>query len=398
MGTPDLLTQHLKEIAWRNGSSVLVIASAPHTDALQTASPAISGMKIASLENHQPVSDELMRESSLLVIEVDPGEPATMQRLKAVRERYPHIPLVAAMEGASVSLVRTLMREGVSDVVSLPFDLDELLQVSLDTVAKHQTAQTEQALAPMLAVARSLGGCGATSIATHLAADLAAHCPNGRGVVIADLDLQFGSVAEYLGVRPRGTLADLLDSANRLDEELLRSVAADAGNGIAVLAAPETIMPLESIDTDDLLRVLKLLRQQYDYVVLDLPADWTNWTLSAALAADAIMLVVELSVASLRQAKRRLDLFRSVGVDDRAIQIVVNRVEKRLFRTIDLDDVAQTLSHPVLGSVSLDSPTVATAQTQGHLVGDIQRKSRFVKDIAQIGEVLRTTHLARGAS
>lgn len=398
MGTLDILGEHSGTFAARNGSSMLVIASAPHTQRLSAASPAIPGMKIATLEHGQPVPEELLHDCSLLVIEVDPTAPATMQRVKDIRERHPNIPMVAAMEDASVSLVRTLVREGISDVVTLPFDLNEIQQVALDTVAKHETANTDQALAPMLAVTRSLGGSGATSIATHLAADLAAHSADGRNVLIADLDLQFGSVAEYLGATPRGNLGDLLNTENRLDEELLRSVAVDAGRGISIVAAPDTIMPLESVETDDLLRVLRLLRQQYAYVILDLPANWTNWALSAALAADKILLVVELNLASLRQAKRRFDLFRSVGVDDRAIDIVVNRVEKRLFRAIDLSDVAETLNHPVLGSVSLDAPTVATAQTQGHLVGELQRKSRFVADIARIGEQLRATNFARSRS
>jgi pilus assembly protein CpaE len=156
-------------------------------------------------------------------------------------------------------------------------------------------------------------------------------------------------------------------------------------------------MPLEAIDTDDLLRVLTLVRQQFDYVVLDLPANWTNWTLSAALAADAILHVVELSIASLSQAKRQLDLFRSVGVEDPTVEIVVNRVEKRLFRTINLDDVARTLGHPVLGDISLDAPTVNTAQVQGVLVDSVRRKSRFAADVVKIGQLLRSGRLARSS-
>jgi pilus assembly protein CpaE len=248
----------------------------------------------------------------------------------------------------------------------------------------------------MVAVARSIGGCGATSFATHLAGDLAAHDASGNGVIIVDLDLQFGSVADYLGIRARGNIADLLGAHERLDEELVRSVTSQTPGGISVIAAPEVIMPLESVDTDDLLRLLKLLRQQYSYVILDLPANWTNWTLSASLTADVIVLVVALNLGSLRQAKRRLELFRSVGIEDGAIEIVVNRVEKRLFRTIDPGDVSQTLGHSVLGTIALDAPTVSAAQNQGVLVGDVQRKSKFVTDMARIGKLLRDLHLARG--
>lgn len=399
MGNYDLLTEHLKEAALRTSSRILVIASAAHVETLTqaAAADAIPGLRSAALDPAAAVPEGLLGDVSLLVIEVDPADRASMRRVGDIRERYPNLPVIAAIADASLSLVRTLVREGISDVVALPFELGELLQISLDTVAKADAgAAGSVALAPMVAVARSLGGCGATSILTHLAADLAEHDPTGRGVVIVDLDLQFGSVAGYLGVAPRGNVADLLGAEDRLDEDLLRSVATEAGGGVSVIAAPDSIMPLESVDTDVLLRMIRLLRQQYAYVLLDLPANWTNWALSSALAADSIVLVAELTISSLRQAKRRLELFRSVGIDDCAVEIVVNRVEKRLFRAIDLADVAATLGRPVLGSIALEAPLVSAAQNQGSLVGQMHRKSKFAKDIAAIGAFLRSGRLAKG--
>jgi pilus assembly protein CpaE len=397
MGTYDLLTEHLKEAALRTSSRILVVASAPHLEALAASGEAIPGLRTVALDAAAPIPADLPGDATILVIEVDPADRLSMKRVGEVRQNNPTLPLIAAITDSSLSLVRTLVREGISDVVTLPFDLAELLQISLDTAAKRDASSPhDAALAPMVAVARSLGGCGATSIATHLAADLASHDPTGRGVIIVDLDLQFGSVADYLGVRPRGTLADLLGAEDRLDEDLVRSVATEAGGGVSVIAAPDTIMPLESVDTDLLLRMIRLLRQQYAFVVLDLPANWTNWALSSALAADSIVLVVELTVASLRQAKRRLELFRSVGIEDGVVEIVVNRVEKRLFRTIDLHDVSETLGRPVIGSIALEAPMVSTAQNQGVLVGKMHRKSRFAKDVAELGAHLRSGRLAKG--
>ncbi len=102
-----------------------------------------------------------------------------------------------------------------------------------------------------------------------------------------------------------------------------------------------------------------------------------------------LVLVVELGISSLRQARRRIDLFRSVGIEEQHIKIVVNRVEKRLFRTIGLDDVSETLGLPVFSSIALDAPTVSVAQNQGLLADEIRGKSKFVSDIATLGDQLR---------
>ncbi len=399
MGNLHMPSESLHDAELRNDSQILVVASAVYLEPLANASTIhlLPGLKIAPHASGDEVAEELLKHVSLLVIEVEPDDRASIRRIDTIRERHPNLALVAAINGASVSLVRTLVRDGINDVVELPFDIPDFLQILLDVLSRHNASLDQSVqLAPMIAVARSIGGCGATSFATHLAGDLAAHDPSGKGVIIVDLDLQFGSVADYLGIRARGNIADLLGAHDRLDEELLRSVASQTPGGISVIAAPEEIMPLESVDTDDLLRLLKLLRQQYGYVILDLPANWTNWTLSASLTADVIVLVVELNLGSLRQAKRRLELFRSVGIEDGAIEIVVNRVEKRLFRTINPGDVSQTLGHSVLGTIALDAPTVSAAQNQGVLVGDVHRKSKFGVDMARIGQLLREHQLARG--
>lgn len=394
MGVHASMLDPFKAAALRNRAPILVVAGEAHLEplrrALADAPP--GGFSLMPTTASDAVAPSLFANASLAVIEVEPDDRESLHRIAVIRERYPHLPVVAAIQGASVALARTLVREGISDVVALPFEPGDLVQVALDVLARCDTeAEPDTGLAPLIAVTRSIGGCGATSIATHLAADLAAQAESGRGAVIVDLDLQFGSVADYLGVHPKGSIADLLAAPDRLDAELVASVSGRTGGGVTVIGAPEEIMPLESVSTDDLLRLLRMLRQHFDHVVLDLPANWTNWALSAALAADAVVLVTELSVASLRQAKRRLELFHTVGIEDSRIAIVVNRVEKRLFRTIGLADVAAALRHPVMGSITLDAPLVSTAQDQGELVGSLHRRSKFARDIAELGRQLRSS-------
>ena len=398
MGAHDILARRMSSQMTNSGGDILLVASPPSIDLLNRSElgESLPALRLVPRQPGEPIGDDLLGAARLVVIEVEPDNGQSTARLTAIRERFPKLPVVAAIEGASLPIVRTLVRQGIADVVALPFDVPELLQACLDVLAvSEERAEPDVALAPVTAVARSIGGCGATSIATHLAADLAEHDASGRGTVIVDMDLQFGSVADFRGVRTRGSRAGLLEARVRLDEDLLRSMIGDAGNGLHLIAAPDTIMPLESVNPDSLLKLIHALRRQFSHVVLDLPANWTNWTLSAALGADAIVLVVELSIASLRQAKRRIDLFRTVGIDDKAVQVVVNRVEKRLFRTISLDDVSETLGLPVLGSVALEAPAVSVAQNQGMLTHQVHRKSRFASDIADLGERLRGGVLAR---
>ena len=138
------------------------------------------------------------------------------------------------------------------------------------------------------------------------------------------------------------------------------------------------------VDTDQLLRILEVARKEYDHVVLDLPGNWANWTLSAIDKADIILLVVDLSVGSLRQARRRLTLFEETGIDPSRLRIVANRVERRLFRTISVRDAAETLHYPVMATINNDYPVVQSAHDQGVLVNSIARRNRVAVDLVAL--------------
>ena len=349
----------------------------------------VSEVSLVALELDAALPSDVLEAASCIVMEVDPAVPASLDRLETIRSAAPQLPRIAAIADASVSLVRTLIKQGVADVVALPFDPDEILQASI-SAAENEVRSTAIAgkTAPVIAVVRAVGGSGATTIATHLADELGREEAADRGACLIDLDVQYGAAATAIGIAPRRNLHDLLVAGDRMDGSFLRAVAIEHSDSLSVIAAPDEIVPLETIETDYLLKVIDIAKREYDYVVLDMPSNWTSWNLSTVLAADQILMVVELNIASLRQAKRRIELFRSFGVDAKRISVVVNRVDKKLFRAIGLDDVAKTLKLDVLVGVARETELIATAQDQGKFARQIQRRSRFAGDIAKLADLV----------
>jgi len=378
------------DMAMRSCSDLLLAASPAQLAAINAADsvPAFPGLLTFAGAPDEAIPGALLEAARVIVIEVDPGNPASLDRLRAIGRDHPDLPRIAAIADATVALVQTLVREGVSDVIVLPLQIEELLDVTLRALAHSRARSVAVRLAPQLAVVRSIGGCGATSIATHVAAHLAAIRPHAAPVALVDLDLQAGSIAEFLGASGTGTLSDLLAAGSRLDEELLRAVARKADDHLAVFASPDDIQPLEAVDTDRLLQLLTLIRQNYSAVVVDVPTDWTNWAVSVLSSSDLILMVVELNVKSLRQAKRRLDLLAQIGVERERVVLAVNRAERRMFKAIDTSDVAETLHREVLGTVSLEGQDLASAQTQGVLAHKLSRKSKFSADVAALAQVV----------
>ncbi len=367
-----------------NQHSVLLVLSQAEMAAAQLEAVDAGSLPIllATIEPDAEVSADALDNACILVLEIAPELPASLERLSAIRQLHPKLPVIAAVRDANLALVRTLLKQGVRDVVSLPLPHAELVEILREVSVQldvQQAAEVKQG--QLITVMKSIGGVGATTVATHLASELAMQS-TGRGVCVIDLDLQFGDAASYLGLSNQLSIADLLVAGSRIDSDLLRSVVSTTPQGLNVIAAPADMMPIEAVSADQILRLIDLARTEYDYVVLDLPTNWTNWTLSLVARSTAIFLIIELSVASLRQAKRQLQLLVNQGISGDHISIVANRVEKKLFRSIDLDSAAQALGHPVELSIHNDYPLVRAAHDQGVLIQEIRSKSKIVGDIA----------------
>ncbi len=375
----------------RTPASVSVVASGSALEFLRPDfhSRTSDQLHIFEMEPDAEIPAEIIHDAQVMVVEVDPAIGSSMDRIKHIHALRPNLPIVVGLRDAGVSTVRTLLRQGVEDIASVPFQLEEMLDSIANAVEdNYAEVETEIELAPLFAVVKSRGGEGATTVTTHLGKHLLEYGQSGRGVCILDLDIQAGSVAPYLGVTPRRSLEDLLEAGHRLDGSVLRSVAMRRDDGIHVIAAPFDIQPLETVDSDQLLRVIKLARQEFDFVLIDLPSNWTNWNLSTLLEASQILMVVELEISSLRQAKRWLELFNSVGVNASKVAVAVNRVEKKLFGSISLRDVREALKRDVLVGLPNEGAKILTAQDQGMLCSEIQGKNKFDAEMSRLAEML----------
>ena len=335
------------------------------------------------LELDAPIPAGMFDGAHIAVVEVSGEVPSSVERIANVRTSYPEMPVIAAMRDSNLSIVRSLLHEGVADVLELPLNPENLTEV-INRILSDKKFQTKTDVEPakIISVIKSIGGVGATTLAVQTANSLAKMGGYERnGVCLFDLDLQFGSAASFLGVGQALDFSDLLVAGSRVDGDLLKSVAAELPSGLNMVPAPADIMPMESVNSDQIYRIIDTAAQEYDLLVLDLPGNWSNWSVSLVARSDIVLLVVELTIASLRQAKRQLRLLASQGIEGDHIKVVVNRVEKKLFRSINLEDASSAINYPVELSVRSDYPLVSAAHDQGVLIEDIHSKSKISKDI-----------------
>ena len=330
----------------------------------------------------EDIDSSVIAGSAAAVIQVAENDEASLARFKKLAEGS--IPLIAAAYDPSLAFVRTLVRLGAHDVVPLPLDPQEL-ETALDPIrrmAAAQGARPKTGHQKVVAIIKSEGGVGATALLTQLATRFAVNeRAAGRECCLVDLDVQFGDAALQLGLQPVLTFTDLLEAGKRLDGEMLRSVAAQHGSGLRVISAPREIMPLEMMSSDQVLSVLDLAAAEFGTVFVDLPANWTNWSLSLLARADVVLMVTELRVSSLHRARRQLDLLSSQDLHNLDLRIIVNRVEKGLFKNVSPADAERVLKRPVSFTIANDHATMNQAIDLGIPLAEVKRKCQLVKDI-----------------
>lgn len=322
--------------------------------------------------------------SAIAVVQVDADTPASVKRFQKLA-RSTETPLIAAAYDPPLVLVRSLLRCGAADVLPLPLDLADL-DTSIGQV-QEQRGEAARAIASaaagkVVSVVKAVGGVGATALITQLAARFAAkEAGQGRQSCLLDLDLQFGDAAFLLGMHPSLTVADLLEAGSRIDGALVRAASAQHSSGLHLIAAPKTLLPVEGLSADDLLRIVDSTAREFGTVFIELPTNWTNWSLSLLARSDLVLLVAELNVPSLNRARRQLDLFRSQGLGDLEIRLVINRLEKSQLSAIRPSDVKEALGCDIDYKVANEPAVMGAASDRGVMIDKVKRKSAIGKDL-----------------
>ena len=332
------------------------------------------------------------------VVQVDAERPGSVKRFERLAQAT-STPLIAAAYEPPLALVRSLVRAGAHDVIPLPVKLEDLETSVAPLRDQHRArlAGAQAANGKVVSIVKSVGGVGATALISQLAIRLATdERARGRDVCLIDLDVQFGDAAFQLGLEPRLSLLDLLEAGSRLDGDLLRATTVEHPSGLKVIASPPEMMPLEGVAGDHIAEIAELATREFDTVFVDLPTNWTNWSLSMVARSDLVLLVTELSVASLNRAKRQLDLIASQDLGELDVRIVVNRFEKNLLRTIRPADVRQALGRDVSYRVGNDFALMSAAIDRGVPLGEIKRKSALAKDLDELsGDIAAVLGLER---
>ena len=305
------------------------------------------------------VYEEILRlKPNAAIIALGANAEQAITLIKRLQIECPSTTLISAGQDSSPDLILRSLRAGARDFLRLPISSDELKTV-LDSTSEFCAGQVTppKKKGRMIAVFSSKGGCGTTFLATNIAASMNA------ASVLVDLNLQAGDLPLFLGVEPKYSIADMVESRARMDDALLTSYITRHSSNLDLLAAPLEADAADEIEPEHVFEALERLREKYNYVILDPQHTFDSITLAALDQADDIVLVLTLDIPSIRSAQRSLEIFDRLGYTRRKLKVVVNRFSKQI--DLDLRQVEKFLGQNITGFVTSDYQTTVNSINLG---------------------------------
>lgn len=203
----------------------------------------------------------------------------------------------------SVSEVVQIMRSGAADFIEMSgdfvFELDESLRRLFDS--KQSTKHNGR----VISVVSAVGGAGQTTLASNLAAHLAAN--KNRSTVLADLNMSGGDVAEHFGINAKQSIADCPENADEIHTMLVNSLLQPHQSGLNLIAGPKYLGSHGIVPAKSIKAFISLLAQQHEYVVLDVEDAFHAEQQAALACSDIVMIVTRLDFPCVVRTKRLIE-------------------------------------------------------------------------------------------
>ncbi|MCL5985850.1 MAG: hypothetical protein M1371_04700 [Actinobacteria bacterium] len=265
------------------------------------------------------------------------------------------VKVILLVKETSASLLRKAIKLNIHDVLEFPFTFNDLKE-SIKRVeeafrgvlaekpeAGKEVEIKEHPGSKIIMVFSTKGGSGTSFIATNTAVDLISQ--NKKGVVLFDLNYQFGDAALMLNLYPKHTVYEVMSVIDQLDSEMLNSFLTTHSSGVKVLPVPIEPSQGEAISTKATMKIIEILSQISDYTVIDTPSVFSENVLSLLERTDYLCMVASMDVPSIKNLKVSLQVLDQLNFPREKVFIILNRADSKVGITID--EIEKTIQRKI---------------------------------------------------
>ncbi len=281
-----------------------------------------------------------------------------------------------------ILMYRELIGHGVSEYLVSPVSMADIMTAISSIFSESENG----VLGRMIAFMGAKGGCGSSTICHNVAWAISSTFQNE--VVLADLDLPFGTANINLDQDPTLGIADAVFSPDRVDDILLDRLLAKCAEHLSLLAAPSSLERTYDFDANAFTQVLEAAQRGAPCVIVDVPHQWNAWTRQVLAAADDIVITAMPELANLRNAKNLIDTIGDIRPNDSKPKLIMNQVGMPKRPEIGVNEFASALEVEPLAVIPFEPALFGTAANNGQMISEADATAPVSDQIISIAQSL----------
>jgi len=288
-------------------------------------------------------------------------------------------PMIIALNNHTESeSILESMRAGVNEYLSPP--LQETLKRALEKRSVERSRRRDGSAkksGKAFGFVSAKGGCGATTLACHVAAELGRQ---NQKVLLADLDLDAGMIAFITKTKATYSILDAVNNLHRLDLHYWKAIVSNGIPVVEIVSAPLALASKTHAKDEQVRHVIAFARPYYDWTLVDLGRSLSHMAMAALEEIDEICIVTTLEVPALHQSKQVIQTLLDSGFGKQRIRLILNRAPKRL--DITPGELEKMLGIPIFSMIPNDYPELYEAYAEGRLLGKTSELGRQLARLA----------------
>lgn len=320
---------------------------------------------------------------NLIVIEsrqTSDGLMAELEKLASVCDADTRVIVIGHFN--DILMYRELIANGISEYLVAPITMADIMS-SISNVFMNEEVGP---LGKMYAFIGAKGGCGSSTICHNIAWTISSVYQNE--VVLADLDLAFGTANMNLDQDPTQGIADAVFSPDRIDDILLDRLLAKCAEHLNLLAAPSTLERTYDFEAHAFTSILETAQKGVPCVMVDIPNQWNGWTKQVLAAADEVIVTAEPELANLRNAKNLVDTITEIRPNDEMPRLVLNRAGVPKRPEIAIADFSNAIGIEPSAVIPFEPALFGIAANNGQMLSEADAKSPVVENIVNLTQIL----------
>ena len=281
-----------------------------------------------------------------------------------------------------VWLYRELVKNGVSEYVVAPISMADIVGV----ISSIFVDPDQKPIGRSIAFVGAKGGVGSSTIAHNVGWAMSNLFKSE--VVVADLDLAFGTANINFDQDPTQGIAEAVFSPERIDEVYLDRLLAQCAEHLSLLAAPSTLDRVYDFDPEAFSQVIDTAQRSAPLLVLDVPHIWTGWSRTVLAQADEIVITATPELANLRNSKNLVDMLKKLRPNDPLPRLVINQVGVPKRPEIAVADFVDPLGIDPIAVIPFDPLFFGNAANNGRMLGEMDAKNPVVATVNELAHIL----------